>query len=173
MSDFKDTCRSPSEPSHGPSFLVFKAKPRVSSNWLMSSSKLQPYLELCRFVQALLKTKVVRWKVYFLLRICKKTHVQHSSNGWCITWGTQPKRRLLRLESHSYNESHPSPKAYCFFKIVDKKSFLVASNSPLTFLSSACISVTFNWVYSLVHINHPTISLGFHKCLLLTLSMPY
>jgi hypothetical protein len=26
-----------------------------------------------------LKTKVARWKVHFLLRICEKIHVQHSS----------------------------------------------------------------------------------------------
>jgi hypothetical protein len=29
------------------------------------------------------------------------------------------------LQSRSYNKSHPSPKAYCFSKIVDKKHFLV------------------------------------------------
>jgi hypothetical protein len=34
---------------------------------------------LCRFVQAPLKTKVARWKAHFLLGICEKTHVQHSS----------------------------------------------------------------------------------------------
>jgi hypothetical protein len=31
----------------------------------------------------------------------------------------------LPLESHSYNKSHPSPKAYCFPKIDDRKSFLI------------------------------------------------
>jgi hypothetical protein len=56
-----------------------EAKPQVGSNWLISRFKLQPYLELCRFVQTPLKTKVARCKVHFLLRICEKTHVQHSS----------------------------------------------------------------------------------------------
>jgi hypothetical protein len=54
-------------------------------------------------------------------------------NGWLITQGTQPERRVLRLESHSYNKSHPSPKAYCFSKIVDKKPFLVCFKSLLDF----------------------------------------
>jgi hypothetical protein len=31
------------------------------------------------------------------------------------------------LESHRYNESRPSPKAYCFSKSVDKKPLLVSS----------------------------------------------
>jgi hypothetical protein len=46
---------------------------------LISSSKLQPCLELCRFAQAPLKTKVARWKAHFLLGTCEKTHVPHSS----------------------------------------------------------------------------------------------
>jgi hypothetical protein len=79
MSDFKDNHRNPSELSHDPSLLVFAAKSWVSSDWLMSSSKLQPCLELCRFAQALFKTKVVRWKAHFLLGICEKTLVQHLS----------------------------------------------------------------------------------------------
>jgi hypothetical protein len=45
----------------------------------MSSSKLQPCLELCLFAQALLKTKVVRWKAHFLIKISEKTLVHHSS----------------------------------------------------------------------------------------------
>jgi hypothetical protein len=38
-------------------------------------------------------------------------------NGWCITQDTQPERRVLPLESHSYNKSYPSPKAYCFLEV--------------------------------------------------------
>jgi hypothetical protein len=54
-------------------------KSRVGSDWLISSSKLQPYLELCRFGQALLKTKVARWEAHFLLGTYEKTPMQHSS----------------------------------------------------------------------------------------------
>jgi hypothetical protein len=79
MSDFKNNRRNPSELFHGPSFLVFAAKSRVSSDWLMSLSKLQPYLELCRFVQALLKIKVARWKAHFLLGTCENIPIHHSS----------------------------------------------------------------------------------------------
>jgi hypothetical protein len=54
---------------------VCEAKPWVGSDRLMSSSKLHPCLKLCRFDQALLKTKVARWKAHFLIGISKKTHV--------------------------------------------------------------------------------------------------
>jgi hypothetical protein len=43
------------------------------------SSKLQPCLELRRFVQVILKIKVARRKEHFLLRIYEKTHVHHLS----------------------------------------------------------------------------------------------
>jgi hypothetical protein len=56
-----------------------ESKSRVGSDWLVSSSKLQPCLELCWFAQVPLKTKVARWKAHLLLRTCKKTLVQHSS----------------------------------------------------------------------------------------------
>jgi hypothetical protein len=49
---------------------------------------------------------------------------------------------LLCLESCSYNKSHPSPKAYCFSKIVDKKPFLVCFKSLLDSLSSTGMSST-------------------------------
>jgi hypothetical protein len=55
-----------------------EAKTWVGSDWLLSSSKLQPCLQLCQFAQALLKTKTARWKAYFLLRIYEKSLVQHS-----------------------------------------------------------------------------------------------
>jgi hypothetical protein len=35
-------------------------------------------------------------------------HIIHH-NGWRITRGTQPKRRVLHLESLYYNKSHPGP----------------------------------------------------------------
>jgi hypothetical protein len=75
--------RNPSKLSHDALFLMCEAKPQVGSDWLISSSKLQPYLELCRFAHAPLKIKVARWKVHFLLRICEKTPMQHSSK-WMV-----------------------------------------------------------------------------------------
>jgi hypothetical protein len=42
-----------------------ESKSRISSDWLVSSSKLQPCLELCQFDQAFLKMKFARWKVCF------------------------------------------------------------------------------------------------------------
>jgi hypothetical protein len=85
-------------------------KARVGSDWLMSSSKLQPYLELCRFVQALLKTKIARWKAYFLLETCEKTlcnirrtdgillKVRNQKEG-CYTWSlVATTSRILALK---------------------------------------------------------------------------
>jgi hypothetical protein len=57
-------------------------------------------------------------------------------NRWRITRGTQPESRMLHLESHSCNKSHPSPKAYRSSKIVGQKPFLGVSKPCLTFLSS-------------------------------------
>jgi hypothetical protein len=71
-------------------------------------------------------------------------------NIWRITRGTQLERRVLPLESRSYNKLHPSPKSYCFSKIDESKPFLVVSNPCLTSLSSAYISFTLAQVYSLV-----------------------
>jgi hypothetical protein len=68
----KDTCHNPSKLSHDALFLMCEAKSWVGSDWLISSSKLQLCLELCWFAQVPLKTKVARWKVHFLLKICEK-----------------------------------------------------------------------------------------------------
>jgi hypothetical protein len=62
-------------------------------------------------------------------------------NGWRITQGTQPERKISHLEPHSYNKLRPSSKAYCFSKSVDKKPLLVSSPC-LAFLNSACTSFT-------------------------------
>jgi hypothetical protein len=70
---------------------VCEAEPRVGSDWLMSSSKLQPCLELYRFSQVLFKIKVTRWKAHFLIRISKKTHMHHSSE-----WMTYYSRHAIR-----------------------------------------------------------------------------
>jgi hypothetical protein len=92
---------------------------------LASSSKLQPCLELCRFVQALLKTKVARWKAHSFSEYVKRPICNIHQNGWCITQGTQLERRVLPMESRSYKKSHLSPEAYCFSKIDVGKPFLV------------------------------------------------
>jgi hypothetical protein len=120
----------------------------------VSSFKLQPCLELCRFTQAPLKIKVVRWKAQFLLGNCEKTLCNIHWNGWHITWGTQSERKLLRLESHSYCKSHLSHKAYCFAKIIDKKPFLVCFEALLDFPKQCRISPSPNQVYALIHIYH-------------------
>jgi hypothetical protein len=89
---------------------VCDAKPWVCFDWLMSLSKLQPCLELCHFIHALLKTKVARWKTYSLIGIGKRPMCIICQNILCITQDTQLERRALRLESPCYNKSNPGPK---------------------------------------------------------------
>jgi hypothetical protein len=79
MSCPKDTCHNPNKLFHDSLFLRCEAKPRVGSDWLLSSSKLQPHLELCRFIQTLLKTKVPRWKAHLLIGIYERTPMPHLS----------------------------------------------------------------------------------------------
>jgi hypothetical protein len=68
-----------------PKCLEFKFKPRQVNDLSQSNKEndhlisQQPCLELCRFAQALLKTKVERWKAYFFIGNCEKTHMQHLS----------------------------------------------------------------------------------------------
>jgi hypothetical protein len=75
----KDTCHNSSKLSHDALFHRCEAKLWVGSDRLLRLSKLQPCLELCRFIQALLKTKVAGWKTHFLLGTCENPPVQHSS----------------------------------------------------------------------------------------------
>jgi hypothetical protein len=135
----------------------------------MSSSELHPYLELCQFAQTLLKTKVTRWKAYFLIEISKRPLCIICRNGWCITQGMQPKRRVPSLESHCYNKSYPGPKLTTSLRLMIKCFSLFVSNPSLTFLSSACPSFTPNQVYSLVCVYHRVKSLWFHQCHLITI----
>jgi hypothetical protein len=117
----------------------------------VSSSKLQPCFELCQFVQALFKVKVARWNAHLLIGISKRPMCIIHRNGWRITQGTQPERRVLNLESRSYNKSYPSPKVYCS-KIDDRTPPMLVLKPCLTFLSSVCTLLTSNQVHSLVHI---------------------
>jgi hypothetical protein len=84
-------------------------------------------------------------------------------NGWRITWGTQLERRVLPLESRSYNKSHPSPKlvASLWLRIESLPSFVF--NPCLTFLNSTCLSFTPNQVHSLVCIQHQAILRWFYQ----------
>jgi hypothetical protein len=84
-------------------------------------------------------------------------------NGWHITRGTQPKRKMLRLESRCYNESHPGRMLMASLRVMIEGLFYVASNPCWTFLSSACMSFTPNQVYPLVRIYHRAIWWRFHK----------
>jgi hypothetical protein len=117
----------------------------------MSSSKLQHYLELCRFVQSFLKTKVVRWNMHFppwnlqkypcvaffgtdgvLLKICNKKEE-------CCA------RSLVAMISHILPLKLTSSLA-----LLIRSLSLFVSNLYLTSLDSGFILFTLTQVYSLV-----------------------
>jgi hypothetical protein len=76
-------------------------------------------------MQALLKTKVARWKAHFLLRICEKITVQHSSE-----WMTYYSRYATRKKGVA--QLGPGPKALASPNLDERKSFLVCFKSLVT-----------------------------------------
>jgi hypothetical protein len=105
----------------------------------------------------LLRQKLQDEKCISFSKSTKRSLCNIHRNRWCITRGTQLKRRVLPLESRSYNQSHHSTKAYCFSKMNDQKHILVCIKFCLTFLNSTRLSFASNQVYSLVHIYHHVI----------------
>jgi hypothetical protein len=150
MSGPKDIHHNTKQDFPWPLIRCVEAKSWVGSDWLRSSSKLQPCLVLCQFVQALLKTTDARWKVHLNIRSSKRPMCIIHWDGWRITRGTQLEGRVLHLESRCYNKSHLGPKLTTLLRLIIKSLSLFVSNPCLTFLSSACISFTPNQVYSLV-----------------------
>jgi hypothetical protein len=167
----KDIRHNLSKLSHGAMSHRCEAKSRVDSDWLISSSKLQPCLELWWFARRLLRQKLQDGKRISLSESTKRPMCNIRQNGWRITQGTQPERRMWNLESHSYNKSHPSAKAYCFSKTDEVKPFLVVSDPCLTFISTACVSFTLAQVCSLISIYHHVKSLWIRKCFPITIPL--
>jgi hypothetical protein len=94
---------------------------------------LKPCLELCQFVQALLKTKVARSKAYSLIGISKKTLGVSFGRTDGVLLELCNRKRMLRLDSCCYKKSHSSPKLVTSL-ILDKcKPFLVCVKSLLDF----------------------------------------
>jgi hypothetical protein len=103
----------------------------------MSSSKLQPCLKLCRFVQALLKTRIARWKVHFLIKLAKESCVTFirtdgvllevwNRKGECCAWSLiATTSRILAL------------KLTASLRLLIRSPSLFVSRPCLTFLSSA------------------------------------
>jgi hypothetical protein len=135
----------------------------------VSSSKLQPCLELCRFIQAPLKTKVARWKTHFLLRVCEKTSVQHSSEWMAYYSRCTTRKKGCCPWSHVATTSHIlSLTLTASLRMTARSLSLFVSNPCLTFLGSNCTSSTPNPVYSLVHVYHRAMLLWFHQYLHIT-----
>jgi hypothetical protein len=66
-------------------------------------------------------------------KITKRSHLHLHPNGWHITRGTQPDRRVLCLESYCYNKSDSGPKSTASLRLDEHKHFLVCFKSLLDF----------------------------------------
>jgi hypothetical protein len=92
-------------------------------------------------------------------------------NRWHITQGMQPERRVLHLESRSYNKSHHGPKLTTSLRLMIESLSLFVVDPYLTTLGIVCASSTPNQVYSLVRVYHRAMSLLFRKCLPITIPL--
>jgi hypothetical protein len=66
-------------------------------------------------------------------RLAKRSHLQLLLNGWRITRGTQPEKRVLCLESYCYDKSNSGPKSTASLRLDEHKHFLVDFKSLLDF----------------------------------------
>jgi hypothetical protein len=79
-------------------------------------------------------------------KLAKRSHLQLLLNGWRITRGTQPKRRVLCLESYCYNMSDPDPKPIASPNLDELKPLLVHFESllyDLLFLAYLPLSIMY------------------------------
>jgi hypothetical protein len=73
--------------------------------------------------RCLLRQKLQDGKCISFSEYAQRPRCNIQWNGWRITHCTQPERRVLPLESRSYNKSYPSPKAYCLSEVNNRKPF--------------------------------------------------
>jgi hypothetical protein len=78
----------------------------------------------------------------FLVGISKRPLCIIHQNGWRITRGMQPKRRMSPLEPHCYNESDLGPKALASPNLDERKSFLVCFKSLVDLVLVYCLLPT-------------------------------
>jgi hypothetical protein len=130
-----------SKPSCDPKSLCTKLSHRLVLTGWSARPNYKLVLNCASSPRRFLRRKLQDGKRISFSKSVKRTMCIIHRNGWYITWGTQPERRMSHLEPRSYNKSHPTPKAYCFSKSVDKKPLLVLSPC-LASLNSACISFT-------------------------------
>jgi hypothetical protein len=134
---------------------------KLSHWWVLTGWGARPIcnlvLDCASSPRRLLRQKLQDGKRISFSEFARRSMCNIHQNGWCITRCMHPERRVLPLESRSYNKLHPNPKTYCFSMIDDQKHILVSIEFCLTFLNSTHLSFTFNQVYSLVHIYHRVI----------------
>jgi hypothetical protein len=93
----------------------------LTSCWARSNCNL--VLNYAGSPRRLLRQKLQDGKCISFARSTKRPMCNIRQNGWCITQGTQPERRMTYLESRSYNKSYHSTKAYYFSEIDNRKPF--------------------------------------------------
>jgi hypothetical protein len=141
-----------------------EAKSWVGPDWLRSSSKLQPCLELYRFVKALLQLGLYDGKCPFhwnwpenpimtliptdgvLFEVCNRKERCHS-------WG------------HVAKTSHVWTLSMLLFQDSTDKSITLFIHTPIIWSSNVGMSFTHNQVHSLVRAYHRATSLRLHKML--------
>jgi hypothetical protein len=64
---------------------VGKTNHRFIFDWLIELSKLQSYLEMYWFAQALLQPGLQVGKCHFVLELTRELNYDSLPNGWCIT----------------------------------------------------------------------------------------
>jgi hypothetical protein len=113
-----------------------EAKPRVGSDWLLSSSKLQPCLELCQFARRFLRQKLQDGKRISFSEYVKSPICNIHRNGWRITRGCN-----RREECHTWSLVDTTSRILALklttsLRLMIRRLFLIVSKPCLTFLSS-------------------------------------
>jgi hypothetical protein len=96
-------------------------------------------------------------------RLAKRSHLHLLLNGWRITRGTQPERRVSCLSLIATTSRILALSLLLLSGLMNIRISLFTSNPCLTLLNSAYTSFTPNHVYPLVHISHWAISCRFRN----------
>jgi hypothetical protein len=121
----KDTHHNPSKLPMTPCFLGRKLSRGLVLSDCWDRPNCNIVLNCVGSSRRLLRQKLQDGKCIFFSESVKRLLCNIRQNGWCITRGMQPERRVLPLKSRNYNKLYPSPKAYCFSETDDQKSFPV------------------------------------------------
>jgi hypothetical protein len=118
-----------------------------------------------------LRQKLLDGKCISSSELAKRLLCDIRRNGWRITRGTQPERKILCLESHCYKLC-PGPTLSTSLRLDEHKLFCVVPNPYLNFLCITCILFISIQVYSFVPVYPRAISPWLHECLIVSYPVP-